>query len=445
MKKTSLKIYQCISPALNILYGLLCLIAGLTLIFCPVTITKPLSGLIAIILMVIYGIKSFLKCKDEGRIKEAFTTLIVCLLIAAALYLFLNFFIELLYIVLIVVSLVLFILRIVIGVYMISCKVPGFVKNMIFGLIYLVFTIMLIAYKGDSKIAFVFFVLGIYLILAFISAMGDFIAFKRGSDLDEKNTKRRFHLGLPNIVSATETKRLIETCNEYVKAHENETSITVQKEGTDKYDVNFEILIHASRIKAPGKSFGHADIAIGDTIYTYGCYDRTTYKLGNFMAGGNFVIVPKEAYIKECLTTQEKYIVAYGCHLSQTQMEAVKNRITEILQDTKKMNPSTFDKEAHKDDGVTVYTNIGGTAYEVIRGPFKTYFAIESNCAKLADTIAGAAGLDAMANGSFPTPGALFALINDMFIRANTRVIRRTVYLQSEPGAIKKQQVSKAK
>ena len=66
----------------------------------------------------------------------------------------------------------------------------------------------------------------------------------------------------------------------------------------------------------------------------------------------------------------------------------------------------------------------------VTKGPFKRYFAIASNCVQLADTIIGKAGLDALSKNSLKTPGAYYDLMESMFIRKNSLVVRKTAYLQ---------------
>ena len=427
------KIKNCIAPTLDMIPGVLCLLAGLMLIFLPIEVTEPMLDELAFILAIMYGIRRFSELSEKGETKRAVGALVIGILLAAALFFFFGYLLDLLNLFLIILAFALFLIRSAIAVHMILCKVPGVGRCIFTALVNLSLGILLLIYERYDQVSLSFTVLGFYLIFAFFSSLGDWIAFGRGTDLDENKTKRRHHVGLPNIISATATKRLISFCGNYIEEHKDETTFVEQKDGTENYPVNFEVLIHVSRIKAPGKSFGHVDVAIGDTVYTYGCYDRTTYKVGNFIAGGNFVIVPKAPYLGECLTTQEKYIVSYGCSLSEKQMQAVEQRIAEILKDTRKLDPATFDREAHQNDGVSVYTDIGGTAYAVEKGPFKTYFGIESNCAKLADTIAGAAGIDAPAKGELHTPGAYFALMEHMFTRKSTRVIRRTVYLKPEP------------
>ena len=53
----------------------------------------------------------------------------------------------------------------------------------------------------------------------------------------------------------------------------------------------------------------------------------------------------------------------------------------------------------------------GAKIYKIKSGEFKTYFAINTNCVKLADYITGSAGL-----------------LDDMFERRNTIVVSKTIY-----------------
>ena len=70
----------------------------------------------------------------------------------------------------------------------------------------------------------------------------------------------------------------------------------------------------------------------------------------------------------------------------------------------------------------------GAKIYKIKSGEFKTYFAINTNCVKLADYITGSAGLDVLDVSGIVTPGSYYALLDDMFERRNTIVVSKTIY-----------------
>ncbi len=419
------------SPFITLLISILLIGGGIFLLLTESGVTASIMVIGLCIGLLIYGIREFARLNEEQESKQAIGALLLYVLLALALLIFAKLFVGILNIVFALVAFALFGLRVLIGIHMVKNGISGFIRNAISGLICLFFSLALLLYPAGDKIYFTMFVTGIYLICMGVTIFGDFLAGVFGSDMDPERTDRRVHFAMPNAVTATTTKRLINLCNEHLEKNPEDTCYIEEKEGTKQSDINFEVLIHASRKK--GKSFGHVDIAIGDTVYTYGCYDSRTCRMAGFVAGGTFVIMPKNPYVNLCLTEQEKYIIAYGCVLSEKQMNEVKERIEEIMLDTEQITDIDLTKKDSRGaDGVTSYVGIGGKAYRVIRGPFKTYFAIASNCVKLADTIAGKAGLDSITKGNLVTPGSYLCMMENMFYRKNTRVIRRKVYLQAE-------------
>ncbi|TAH59554.1 MAG: hypothetical protein EWM50_07880 [Gottschalkiaceae bacterium] len=67
-----------------------------------------------------------------------------------------------------------------------------------------------------------------------------------------------------------------------------------------------------------------------------------------------------------------------------------------------------------------------------MKGPFKTYFALNTNCVLLADTIVGQAGIDLLKIQGLISPGAYFDFFNREFSRKNSFVISRTIYYKND-------------
>lgn len=418
------------SPAMTLALGIILIAVGVLLAVGDAVTTVSVFICIFCLLLALEGIKDFVKLREEGEPYRAVRQLVYYIIFAAALFIFARLFVTVINIVLAVLSFALFVLHSAILFHMFKNGISGKPRTAASAVISLFFCLALIFYPYEDKLAFTMFVTGVYLICMGGTLVGDFIAGVLGSDLDPERTRRRIHFAMPNIITATMTKRLIDACGSYLAEHPDDTEYTEEKEDADVSKVNFEIMVHTSRRK--GKFFGHVDVAIGDTVYTYGNYDTSTHKLGGFIAKGTFVTMPKKPYIDICLTKQQKYIVSYGCVLSETQLAAARERIEEILEDTVPINVAPEKLKGKKSNGITVYTRIGGSCYRVKKGPFKTYFAIASNCVKLADSIAGRAGLDRISGGNLTTPGSYLCMLDNMFYRKGTYVVKRTVYLKPE-------------
>ena len=76
----------------------------------------------------------------------------------------------------------------------------------------------------------------------------------------------------------------------------------------------------------------------------------------------------------------------------------------------------------------------GAKIFKVKSGPFRKYFAINTNCVQLADTIIGPAGLDILRVNAIATPGSYFSMLNEMFERGGTIVTERTIYADKKRG-----------
>ena len=432
-----------VSPVVFLLIGLLLILAGIAVIFMYDDYDIIAIDIALIIYFLIETI-SYARWKfKQKEIKAAVISIVAFFVISALIILLTNLFYNVFVIFIAIILFVLFIVRVAICIHLFIVDGPGLVKTAVQAILCLAGGVMLCILKPPYSINLVLFVLVIYLILYGITRVSDFFAAITKADLDESRSKRRMHISLPNIVSFRLTEYILDECTKVLDENENVTVLACEKEGENADDVNFEILLHVSRI--PGKGFGHVDICIDDTIYTYGCYDSTSCKFGGLFAGGVFMIVPKKPYIDNCLKNQRKYIVSYGCKLSEEQLSRVKARINEFLEDTVPMDVDISKEETRLGgDGVIGTAKMGGKSYSVVKGPFKTYFVVSTNCVALADTIIGKAGLDSLSSGSLTTPGAYFKLLDVMFRRSNTVVIRRTVYLQSEAGEKKKQDINDA-
>ena len=425
------------APILTLIQAAFFLAAGIVMLFLNEEDLTFFIVLITDLVLIFSAIKGMIEKMNDNRMGSGIVTLLVLMTLMVLLTIFTGIFEKALIIMLIVIGFVVFGARVLVCIHLWVVEGPGFFRSVLSGLLSLAFAVaLIIAHSTDAQFAVVSFIAGIYLIIYAVTLFADFFAGLSHADRNAARKTRRTHFVSPNLVAATKTNAIIARYNKLLEKDDSLTRLVDMKEDSEFKEVNFEILVHTSRIAA--KRFGHVDIAIGDTVYSYGCYDATTCKFGGFVAGGTFVTVPKEPYIDNCLTAQRKYIIGYGCCLSDEQLSAVKQRIAEIYSKTEELvvNPAEEDTRPGGDGAITI-TRLGGKVYKVLEGPFKIYFAISSNCVQLADTIIGRAGLDSMNRGSLRTPGAYYEMMENMFTRSNTRVIRRTAYLQTAAGAKK--------
>ena len=420
-------------PILKLLSGLSLLILGITFIFIETAVTQLIILGLFFLLIIAIGIWRCIADINDDKIATGIIVISISFIAASTIWIYNDFFLSFLNIFLAVLAFVIALLRILIIIHLATVEGPGIFSNVVSALMCITFGILMLIFDFYDASGLLSLVCGVYLIFYGITFIGDFFASITKSDLKRDRVKRRSHFALPNFITAYQSTGIVKKYNKILKNNPELTKLITYKSDSKDRDVNFDILIHVSQIMA--KRMGHVDIAIGNTVYTYGCYDSSYNKLGGMISKGTFCVLPKEPYLQNCLSQQRKYVIDYGCHMSEEQMTAINNRIDEIFTHTTKIELN-YDpaSDIEGNDGANTVAKLGGELYHVNDGPFKTYFAISSNCVQLADTIIGTTGFDTLSRNSLKTPGAYYRMMENMFKRKGTRVVRKTVYLQNEKG-----------
>ncbi|MBU5428145.1 DUF308 domain-containing protein [Tissierella pigra] len=274
--------------------------------------------------------------------------------------------------------------------------------------------------------------IGIFFILYGISFIID--ALLDGLSIEAKDSlKRRVRINLPIFMVAFIPHKILMKIN---KAFETEKlsleDLIISKENTD---FDLEVLIHVGDKGV--SAFGHVDIWFEDRVMTYGSYDEDTYKLAGIISDGVLIeVFDKEKYIEFSQEYMGKTLFGFGLKLNKNQKKRVRDRIEDIRKNLYEWHPkSQKDEELgiipanpHKDYASIVYERLKGDFYKFIKGPFKTYFALNTNCVLLADTIVGQAGIDLVKIQGLISPGAYFEYFNREFSRKNSFVISRIIY-----------------
>ena len=129
----------------------------------------------------------------------------------------------------------------------------------------------------------------------------------------------------------------------------------------------------------------------------------------------------------------------------ERQLQNLKNVLIPWQSDLEKKRQGLPIKGDCTDAASELVKATGASIYKVQSGPFRKYFAINTNCVKLADTIIGPAGLDIMRVNAIATPGSYFSMLNEMFERGNTIVTERTIYSDKKRGKTLAQKLKQQK
>lgn len=274
--------------------------------------------------------------------------------------------------------------------------------------------------------------IGIFFILYGLSFLID--ALQEGVSGEKKDSfKRRIRISLPMFMVALVPHQILTKIN---KALETDTldkeDLVYSKEDRD-YDL--EILIHVGEKGVA--QLGHVDLWFEGKVMTYGSYDADTYILKGIISDGVLIeLENKEEYIKFSQQSMGKTLFGFGLKLTEVQKDRVRDKITEIHENLYEWKPKSkvsmekgvVPEEPYTDYASTVYDRLKGKFYKFKKGPFKTYFALNTNCVLLADRVVGKAGIDIIKIQGLITPGAYFEYFNREFYRKNSMVISRTIY-----------------
>jgi len=277
--------------------------------------------------------------------------------------------------------------------------------------------------------------IGIFFILYGITFIVD--ALLEGVSAETKDSfKRRIRINLPVFMVVLIPHKILMKINKALESEKlNEEDLVSLKENGD---FDLEVLIHVA--ESGVAAFGHVDIWFEGKVLTYGAYDEDTYKLAGIISDGVLIeLSDKEKYIGFSQAHLGKTIFGFGLKLNESQKLRVRGKIEDIRQNLYEWKPgSKIDEELgeipeipREDYASVVYENLKGNFYKFVKGPFKTYFALNTNCVLLADTIVGQAGIDFIKIQGLISPGAYFEFFNREYSRKNSFVISRTIYYKN--------------
>ncbi len=426
-------------PWITLLTAVAVLAMGIALILLPDDIVEIIMLYLFTAMLILYGALRFLQTLADRKMKEGAIALAVSWIAGIALSSFdidLGAAAVLPSIIVGAVAMLMGIMRLMICANCIMNRFPGRIRNGVSAFFCIAFALVLLIHP-IKNFAVMTTVAGFYMVFYSVTMFCDAFAALSRSDLDAERQKRRVHFARPNLLTAVKPSRIISEINEKRKDGNLEGGMLVEEKEQDEYDrVNTEIMVHLTTQGA--NKFGHVDIALGDTIYSYGTYDESTVKMAGFVSQGSIIIVPKIPYLKYCLDHQKKYVIGFGAYLSQKQLENVRTKIDEALSNSERLETEyekaireNRDGSEYTDSASNIVRDVGGEVYSVKRGIFRRYFGININCVRFADWLLSESGIDAISFSGLRTPGAYYHMLENMFRRKNTRVIRKTTYIIS--------------
>ena len=414
---------------------------GILLLFLEDETVEILLVLIVSASLVLGGISFMIQQFQIKKYVQGLLGLMAYLLVAAVLLVLQYYFWIISLAPVLIIGLISILVGLVRAAICINCFANGFSGGIMNGLfaIILIVTGVLFVFAPVEHAVSLRYLMSIYLIIYAITLFGDFYAEVTLSELEEDRRRRRTHIALPNLLTAFKIKNMVKEISKQIEDKKFEKKIIVEDKENSGFDtVNLEINLHLT--DPSGNQFGHMDIAIGDTVYSYGTYDKSKNKLAGFISQGTYAEIPKLPYYKYCVDNCGDFIFSYGACFSEKQLQTVKDRLVKFKDyceplEFKLDHPEITTPEPGKrygDSGDNLVRFLNAKIFTVVDGSFKSYFGVNINCVMFADWLLADTGIDAVSLGGLRTPGAFYYMLENMFHRPHNRIIRRISYYSTE-------------
>ena len=294
----------------------------------------------------------------------------------------------------------------------------GWLANLLAGVMHGIFAAVLFVYPMWSMLPLTL-LLGLYAMGYGLFTLGDAVRELLGTDVKGRRVRQRIRISPPVLLTALIPQWLLRMLNDPDEAEE--TARWTRRETNDEQArKDLEIFFHLSKNTAMG--MGHVDIALGERVYTYGCYDASSNRLFGLISDGVLVTAERERYVTFCLEHEKKKLIGFGVSLDPAQRDAVRRAAEKFMEGSQLWTPPEGTVQAD------FARDAGAVFHKLRKGPFQTYNALKTNCVALADLLCGASGLDLMNMQGIVTPGTYYAFLDRQFLRRNSIVISRTVY-----------------
>ncbi|MEG0495712.1 MAG: DUF308 domain-containing protein [Eubacterium sp.] len=425
---------------IGLLAGLWVLTVGIFLIIKPKTSFIDLVILIAVVLVLIAAMNliSLLfkrKLKGQGEVLEAFVNLgfaIVLFMFRFPLAKYIPDFFALW-------ILLNSIIRLMSAVTYLKDGVPNYGAYFINGFLTLVFGLFLLLNNRINILGFSL-IAGIYLIWYGVTMLFDALNEEKTQQkmsAGAKKMQRKLRIAIPPIIGGLLPRRLLKEYDAKVASEDANTYIQEQnvviqeKKGVVPYNV--EILVHLS--KKFMESFGHVDLILGNQAISYGNFDSHSFRLFGIISDGLLFKCNKDRYLQQSVYHDNQVLIGFKVKFNDDELkqieknfEKLQENMTEWYCDTQLMEQGFLEKGIYEDTADIIYKTSDALFYKFKKGTLKTYFALDTNCVKVADSIFENTFFDKPAIPGIVTPGAYYQFLENELLKVGTKVYEKHIY-----------------
>lgn len=192
------------------------------------------------------------------------------------------------------------------------------------------------------------------------------------------------------------------------------------------------------------RDLGHCDICVDGVVYSFGDYDRSSWRLGGYFSDGVMAIIDPQKQIKMALGDNKKILLAYGLSLTPEMKQQIKDELNSIMSKSYrwkckaelatpeeiKKNPKEF-----QDSGSQMYLESGAVFYKFKeKSKYRIYCGTNMNCATLVNDVIAKIGLHLFRFTDIISPGNYFEFLDELYLMPNTIVTGRRLYSLDKDG-----------
>ncbi len=336
---------------------------------------------------------------------------------------------------------VIFILAFIFGIYYFLLSIVDlinltiYLKNNISGSLKLIVSFvfnltfsMLLFFNYDDSFNLILLITGIYFVIVgvdfFINFLLEVIPVKF---LDK--FKSKIKLPVPEFLTAFIPQMLIKLVNEELAINDLDEKYNYKKKDSD-----LQIIIHLA--KSGSAKMGHVEVAFEGYVYSYGNYDMHSRSLFDSIGDGVILIVDKDKYIDYCIEKRGRYLIEFGISLTEKQKNIVRKNIDNLINcntidyysDAQLASQGKLDSDEFRDMSSEIYMYAGGKFKKIIKGKYKKFFVVRSNCAMVVNSILKSIGESVLSVNGIITPGSYYEYLNRKFRLKKSNVVSRKIY-----------------
>lgn len=206
-------------------------------------------------------------------------------------------------------------------------KSRGKFKTLFEGVIFTLFSVSLFTSPVEGAASLTSW-LGLYCLVSGFFLLIDARREWLGTDIKGKRIRQRMRIKPPVLLTSLMPMNLLRILDD--PDEEAEIAQWTRKE-TILPDAKPDLMIFLHLSKNTAMGFGHMDIALDGTVYSYGNYNAASTRLFGILSDGVLVKTDLNAYIPFCLQYEKKRLIGYGVILTAEQKASIHRKIDNFL------------------------------------------------------------------------------------------------------------------